>query len=75
VLQQIGLSGRVVLQFIVDTTGRVELASIHVMESTNQGFEVPARESVAAAVFHPARLGPRPVRQLAQQGVRFLAKQ
>ena len=75
VLQQIGLSGRVVLQFIVDTTGRVESASIHVMESTNEGFESPARESVAAAVFHPARLGPKPVRQLAQQGIRFIASQ
>ena len=75
VLQQIGLSGRVVLQFIVDTTGRVESASIHIMESTNEGFESPARESVAAAVFHPARLGLRPVRQLAQQGVRFITTQ
>jgi protein TonB len=75
VLQQIGLSGRVVLQFVVDTTGHVELASIHVIESTHEGFEPPAREVVAAAIFHPARLGSRPVRQLAQQGVRFIARQ
>jgi protein TonB len=75
VLQQVGLSGRVVLQFIVDTTGRVESASINVIKSTNQEFESPARESVAAAIFHPARLGPKPVRQLAQQGVRFIARQ
>jgi protein TonB len=75
VLQQIGLSGRVVLRFIVDTTGRVESTSIHVIESTNEGFESPARQSVAAAIFHPARLGPKPVRQLAQQGVRFVATQ
>jgi protein TonB len=75
VLQQVGLSGRVVLQFIVDTTGRVESASIHIMESSNEGFEPPAREAVAGAIFHPARLGPRPVRQLARQGVRFIATQ
>jgi protein TonB len=73
VLRQIGLSGRVLLQFIVDTTGKVESASIQVIESTNDGFEVPARESVAAAVFHPARLGLQPVRQLAEQRVRFIA--
>jgi hypothetical protein len=30
---------------------------------------------VAAAVFHPARLGPRAVRQLTEQGVRFIANQ
>jgi TonB family protein len=75
VLREIGLSGRVVLQFIVDTTGRVDSASIRVMESTNDGFEAPARESVAAAVFHPARLGPQPVRQRARQPVRFIATQ
>jgi periplasmic protein TonB len=75
VLQQIGLSGRVLLQFVVDTTGHVEPASIQVIESTHEGFEPPAREAVAAAIFHPARLGPRPVRQLAQQGVRFIARQ
>ncbi len=73
VLREIGLSGRVVLQFIVDTAGRVDSASIRVMESSNGGFEAPARESVAAAVFRPARLGPKPVRQRAQQPVRFIA--
>ena len=75
VLQQIGLSGRVLLQFVVDTTGHVELASIHVIESTHEGFEPPAREAVAAALFHPARVGSRAVRQLARQGVRFIARQ
>jgi TonB family protein len=72
VLREIGLSGRVVLQFI-DTTGRVDSASIRVMESTNGGFEAPARESVAAAGFYPARLGPQRVRQRAEQPVRFMA--
>ena len=75
VLQEIGLSGRVVLQFVVDTTGHVELASIHVLESTHEGFEPPAREAVAAAVFHPARLASRAVRQLTEQGVKFIARQ
>jgi len=75
VLQEIGLSGRVVLRFVVDTTGHVELASILVLESSHEGFEPPAREAVAAAVFHPARLGPRAVRQLTEQGVRFIASQ
>jgi TonB family protein len=70
-LGNIGLSGRVLLQFIVDTTGTVDPASIRVVESTNEGFEAPARESVEAARFHPARLGSHPVRQRAQQSVRF----
>jgi TonB family protein len=70
-LETIGLSGRVLLQFIVDTTGTVDPASIRVVESTNEGFEAPARESVEAARFQPARLGSHPVRQRAQQSVRF----
>jgi TonB family protein len=72
-LREIGLSGRVLLQFVVDTTGRVEPASIRVIESTNDGFEAPARESVAAAVYRPAHLGPQPVRQRSQQPIRFIA--
>jgi protein TonB len=75
VLEQAGVSGLVKLRFVVDTTGRVEPASIKVVESTHQGFEDPARESVAAAVYHPARIGQRPVRQLANQPIRFVAMQ
>jgi protein TonB len=73
VLQQAGISGLVKLRYVVDTTGRVEPTSIKVIESTHRGFEDPARESVEAAVFHPARIGERPVRQLANQPIRFVA--
>jgi TonB family protein len=75
VLEQAGVSGLVKLRFVVDTTGRVEARSIKVLESTHQGFEGAARESVAAAVFHPARIGQRPVRQLAHQPIRFVVAQ
>ncbi len=69
------ISGRVVIQFVVDTLGAVEALSITVLESTHRGFEAPARESVAGAVFRPARLGPCPVRQLTKQPVRFITSQ
>jgi TonB family protein len=75
VLQQAGVSGFVKLRFIVDTTGRVERPSIKVLESSHDAFEESARETVAQAVFHPARLGQRPVRQWAQQPIRFIAVQ
>ena len=75
ILQEIGVSGRVRLRFVVDTTGRVELASIRVIESTHEDFEAPARESVAGAVFHPARMGADTVRQLAEQPIRFMVPQ
>jgi TonB family protein len=75
VLQQAGISGLVKVKFIVDTTGRVEPPSIRILESSHEGFEQSARETVAQAVFHPARLNRRPVRQWAQQPIRFIAMQ
>jgi TonB family protein len=75
VLRDAGISGYVVIRFIVDTIGRVEQPSIKVILSTHDGFIEAARESVTAAVFHPARWGQRPVRQLAEQPIRFTALQ
>jgi TonB family protein len=75
VLQQAGISGLVKVRFIVDTTGRVERPSIKILESSHEGFEESARETVAQALFHPARLGRHPVRQWAQQPIRFIAMQ
>jgi TonB family protein len=75
VLEEAGISGAVVLRFVVDTSGRVEWASIRVIESTREEFVAPARESVAGAVFRPARLGVRTVRQLAEEPIRFVAMQ
>ena len=75
VLLAAGVSGRVVLQFVVDTLGAVETPSLTVLESSHPGFDASARESVASAVFHPAHLGSYPVRQLTKQPVRFIASQ
>lgn len=74
-MEAIAMSGRVVIQFVVDTAGTVELRSIHVLESTHRAFEDPARESVSQAVFRPARLGAIPVRQLTRQPISFRVDQ
>jgi TonB family protein len=66
-----GIEGRVALEFVIDTSGKVEPASVKVLESTHVAFEAAAREAVAEAVFHPARLGNHPVRQLTRQAIRF----
>ncbi|HEY6947273.1 MAG TPA: TonB family protein [Gemmatimonadales bacterium] len=63
------------LRFVVDTGGRVEWATIRVIESTHEAFEASARESVAGAVFRPARLGASAVRQLAEEPIRFVSMQ
>src|SRR5262249_56649338 len=71
VLQAAGISGSVDIQFVVDSVGRPEPASWHVMGSTNRAFEDPTREAIMAARFHPARLKGRPVRQLVAQRIAF----
>jgi periplasmic protein TonB len=63
-LRDAGVQGRVVMQFIVDTVGRVEPASIKVLESPNPGFDGPSRNYLLHAVFRPARVHGRPVRVL-----------
>ena len=63
-LRRAGIQGRVVAQAIVDTTGRVEPASVKVRSSANAGFIESAKHSILTAIFRPARVGGRAVRTL-----------
>ncbi len=71
VLQSAGITGRVEMQWVVDTTGHAESASFKILKSTHQAFEEPAREAIMKAVYKPAKFHGRPVRQLVQQAIRF----
>jgi protein TonB len=73
-LESVGVEGSVVLEFVIDTTGRVERQSVRIVESGQRPFDDAARQAVLGARFQPARLSGRPVRQMARQTVRFLAK-
>jgi len=57
-----GIEGRVLLQAVVDTLGRVEPGSIRIVQSPNPGFDPTVREWALKATFRPARLHGRPVR-------------
>ena len=63
-LRQAGVQGRVIIQAIIDTTGRAEPASVKVIQSPNPGFDQPARQAVLRALFRPARVHGRAVRVL-----------
>src|SRR6266511_3870428 len=63
-LRQAGVQGRVVLEAVVDTTGRVLAQSISVVSATNTGFVAPARQALLATLFRPAMIGGKPVRML-----------
>jgi protein TonB len=61
-LRQAGIEGRVLLEAVIDTSGRVMRDSILVVSATNLGFVTPARQALLATLFRPALIGGRPVR-------------
>lgn len=66
-LQQQGVKGQVIAQFVVDTTGRVETGTFKVLESSHDLFTAAVRRSLPNMRFVPAEVGGRKVRQLVQQ--------
>lgn len=70
-LAQAGVEGSVLMQFVVDTAGRVEPASLHVIKSDHQLFERAVRESLLRARFQPAQVSSRAVRQRVEQAFTF----
>jgi TonB family protein len=61
-MRSLGIQGRVLLQAIIDTTGRVEPSSIRIVQSPNPGFDQTVRDWALTARFRPARLRGHPVR-------------
>jgi TonB family protein len=51
-----GIEGRVVLKGLVNTHGRIEPASILVLEITDADFVSSAYQALIRALFRPARL-------------------
>jgi protein TonB len=70
-LRQAGIEGQVVVECVIDTSGRAEPGSIRVVSSTHALFERPARQAVEASVFRPARLDGRTVRVRVQLPLNF----
>jgi TonB family protein len=66
-----GVTGKVVIQFVVDTLGQVEPASLKVLSSTHEAFASSAREGILTARFSPAQYGGHSVRQLSRMPVSF----
>jgi len=72
-LEVAAIEGRAAFEFVIDTTGRIEPASIRIMESTHEAFAAAGRAALTGAVFRPARMSGHPVRQLTRQAIRFVA--
>jgi protein TonB len=70
-LRLAGIEGRVLVEFIIDTTGHLEPGSSQVLESSHRGFEAAALETLERSLFRPARIAGRPVRQRTLQAIAF----
>ncbi len=55
-LRQAGIQGRVILPAVIDTTGRIEPASVRIMKSPHPAFDQPTKDWLLNALFRPARL-------------------
>lgn len=71
-LRSTGVRGSVTAEFVVDTTGRVEPASFHVLSADSDLFSAAVRTAVLRTRFRPAEAGGHRVRQLVQESFSFV---
>ncbi|HKO16324.1 MAG TPA: energy transducer TonB [Gemmatimonadaceae bacterium] len=70
-LRQAGIAGHVLVELAVDTTGRVDMASLQVIESTHELFTRAVRAALPAMRLEPARVRGRKVRMLVRVPFQF----
>ena len=70
-LKMAGTSGRVRVQFVIDTTGRPEVSTVKILESSHVLFTNAVREAVARMQFYPAETGGKKLRQLVEMPFEF----
>jgi protein TonB len=66
-LRGAGVEGEVIAEFVVDTTGRVEPATVTFAQRAHPLFEQAVRQALRGMRFRPAEAGGRTVRQLVRQ--------
>ncbi len=66
-----GKEGKVDAAYVVDTTGRVDTATIRVMQSDDSLFTASVITALGEARFRPAKRSGKPVRQLVEQRFSF----
>jgi TonB family protein len=73
-LREAGIEGDVVLEFLVDATGRVDSASVVVIpggEEVHAAFERPAADAIRNALYEPAVTNGTPTAMRIRQTVSF----
>ena len=70
-LQSAGVEGRVLAQFVVDTSGRADMSTFKVLETSHELFAQAVRQALPRYRFFPAEIGGKKVRQVVQQPFTF----
>ena len=70
-LQQAGIAGEVIAQFVVDTAGRAQMGTFKVIKSDNELFTQAVKSNLAKTKYFPAEVGGRHVMQLVEQQFAF----
>jgi protein TonB len=65
-LRRSGVEGRVLAQFVVDTSGRVDLPTFILIESSHGRFTESVRQALPGMLFRPAEMSGRKIKQLVQ---------
>ncbi|HKO14661.1 MAG TPA: TonB family protein [Gemmatimonadaceae bacterium] len=70
-----GVQGSVTTQYVVDTTGEADTASLRILRSTHPDFSAAVRAALPYMRFFPAKVGDHKVRQLVEQEFSFKIEQ
>jgi protein TonB len=70
-LRQAAIDGRVLVRFVVDTAGRIDMSSVSVLASTHELFTRAVRDALPGFRFKPAEVGGHRVRALAEMPFEF----
>ena len=70
-LRRAGIEGDVMVKFVVDTTGMIDMRQVEILSSAHELFTNAVRESLARMRFSPSMAGERKVKALAVMPFRF----
>lgn len=70
-LMTAGKEGGVYLRFVVDSSGRADLATIEVVRSSHPAFTQAVRQALPQMLYSPATIAGRHVRQFVEQNFEF----
>jgi protein TonB len=70
-LRSANISGEVIAQFVVDTTGHADVRTFKALSSSHDLFTRAVRDVLPQMRFYAAETGGRKVKQLVQQAFKF----